>query len=306
MGLTLDQLAQQGDPGTLLSDEQASKLKLMTPRELYLLWERQHWLSQEIDFTKDKSDWLGLSGEEREQAIWGMAAFFIGEERVTTQFSGLVMSYADEDEASFLATQQVDEARHMQFFDRFHREVMGLDQADLNMRLDAMREHVNDAFTQLFDEVLADAEKRLIADPSDIEAKVDFVTTYHMVIEGTLALTGQRFITEYYENEGIMPGFVDGFAKVARDEHRHVAYGTWFLKETAGRDPALGERMRNTLIELLPIAAGVLVPPGYDPTGDWELLGGYSAEEVNGFAFQCLTRRLKAIGVPLNQEPVAV
>ena len=50
---------------------------------------------------------------------------------MTTQFSGLVMAYDDEDEASFLTTQQVDEARHMQFFDRFHREVMGLDQPSL-------------------------------------------------------------------------------------------------------------------------------------------------------------------------------
>ena len=62
--------------------------------------------------------------------------------------------------------------------------------------------------------------------------------------------------------------------------------------------------MRATLIELLPVAAGVLVPPGQDPDGDWELLGGYGAEEVNEFAFQCLTRRLKAIGVPLQPQAV--
>jgi ribonucleoside-diphosphate reductase beta chain len=305
MALTLDELAQQGDPGTLRTEEQAANLKLMTPRELYLLWERQHWASQDIDFSKDTEDWKKLSGEQREQAIWGMAAFFIGEERVTTQFSGLVRAYDDEDEASFLSTQQVDEARHTQFFDRFHREVMGLDAPDLKGRLDTMRAHVNDAFVKLFDEVLADAEQRLIDNPRDVDAKVDFITTYHMVIEGVLALTGQNFITQYYESEGIMPGFVEGFTKVARDEHRHVAYGTWFLKETAGRDDALAERLRSTLMELLPVAAGVLVPPGHDPHGDWEFLGGYSSADVNNFAFQCLTRRLKAIGVPLQPEAVA-
>ena len=39
----------------------------------------------------------------------------------------------------------------------------------------------------LFDEVLVDAGRRLMADPRDLEAKVDFVTIYHMIIEGTLA-----------------------------------------------------------------------------------------------------------------------
>jgi ribonucleoside-diphosphate reductase beta chain len=304
MALTLDELAVQGDPGTLQSEDQAAKLKLMAPHELYRLWERQNWISQDIDFSQDKVDWKNMSDEEHEQALWGLSAFFIGEERVTTQFSGLVMAYDDEHEASFLATQQVDEARHMQFFDRMHAEVMDLD-GGLADRLAAVRIHVNDSFHELFDVVLKDAERRLIANPRDIDAKVDFVTTYHMVIEGTLALTGQRFITEYYEREGIMPGFVEGFSKVARDEHRHVAYGTWFLKETAGKDERLADRMRATLMELLPVAAGVLVPPGHDPHENWEFLGGYTSEEVNTFAFQCLTRRLKAIGVPLHSEPVA-
>jgi hypothetical protein len=41
----------------------------------------------------------------------------------------------------------------------------------------------------------------------------------------------------------------------------------------------------------------VLVPKGADPN-DWEMLG-YTSAQVNEFAFNALTRRLKAIGVPL-------
>src|SRR5437870_10379096 len=104
MTATLEELAQQGDPGTLQSEEQAKKLVLMTPQQLYELWERQQWASQDIDFSKDMSDWAQLDGEIKEQAIWGMSAFFVGEERVTTEFSGLVMAYEDEQEAAFLAT----------------------------------------------------------------------------------------------------------------------------------------------------------------------------------------------------------
>ena len=60
---------------------------------------------------------------------------------------------------------------------------------------------------------------------------VEAITLYHMIIEGMLALTGQHFITEYNEEQGTLPGFVDGFTKIARDEHRHVAFGARFLRD---------------------------------------------------------------------------
>jgi ribonucleoside-diphosphate reductase beta chain len=297
MAQTLEQLATQGDPGTLENEDQASKLQLLNPQQLYTLWEKQHWLSQEIDFSRDREQWGAMTDEERDYFTWGMSAFFIGEERVTTQFSGLVMAYEDEGEESFLATQQVDEARHMQFFDRFYREVIEIEGDNWDQRLGRVREELNDAFVKLFDEELVKAGQKLIADPGSIEAKVEFVTAYHMVIEGTLALTGQWTITEYLEENDLLPGFVDGFRKVARDEHRHVAYGTWFLKEKCRDDAELAALMRAKLVELLPVASGVLVPKGADPN-DWEMLG-YTSAQVNEFAFNALSRRLKAIGVPL-------
>jgi len=304
MAATLLELTQQGDVGTITDESKLDRVKLLEPQQLYELWERQQWLSQELDFSQDVEDWKTLDDEEREWFVWGMSAFFLGEERVTTQFSGLVMAYEDEREESFLVTQQVDEARHMQFFDRFYREVVGMDDADLTARLAKMRENVNDAFVELFDNVLVDACRRLIADPADVDAKVDFITTYHLVIEGTLALTGQWTITDYWEKTGKMPGFLEGFKNVARDEHRHIAYGTWYLKKACAENDELKARIRTCLQELLPLASGVLVPPGQDPN-DWELLG-YTSEQVNRFAFTALTRRLKVIGVPLGApEPAA-
>jgi ribonucleoside-diphosphate reductase beta chain len=303
MAESLLDLTQQGDPGTLRTEQQARELRLLEPQQLYELWERQQWASQDIDFSADREHWANITDEEREWAIWILSSFFVGEERVTTQFSGLVMAYEDEQEEAFLTTQQVDEARHMQFFDRFYREVIQLEQPDIEARLARVRDELNDAFVELFDTSLVEAARRLIADPADIDAKVDFITTYHMVIEGTLALTGQNFITEYWEKKELLPGFVDGFKKVARDEHRHVAYGTWFLRQKCRDDDRLAGRMRATLSELLPIASRVLVPQGVDPNEDWEMVG-YTSAEINEFAFNALTRRLKAIGVPLAAEPV--
>jgi ribonucleoside-diphosphate reductase beta chain len=293
---TLLELTSQGDVATITDESKLSSVVLQTPQQLYELWERQPWQSQAIDFTQDKRDWVALTPEEKSDVVWGLSSFFVGEERVTTQFSGLVMAYEDQGEEAFLTSQQVDEARHAQHFNRFYEQVAGID-GTFDERLQHVRGDVNDAFITLFDEHLVDANRRLIADPADLDAKVDFVTAYHMVIEGTLALTGQHFITEFFEGRGILPGFTEGFRNIARDEHRHVAYGTWFLQSKRGV-PGVIERVQAKLAELLPVAAGVLVPKGKDPFGEWELLG-YTSVEVNQFAFTALSRRLKVIGIPL-------
>ena len=293
---SLLELTSQGDVGTITDDSRLTKVRLMEPQQLYELWERQNWVSHAIDLSRDRADWAAFDEKTKGDVAWSLSSFFIGEERVTTQFSGLVMSYEDQSEEAYLTTQQVDEARHAQHFNRFYAQVVGLDMS-FDERLDDVRRHVSDAFVQLFDHHLVEANQRLVADPGDLEAKVDFVTAYHMVIEGTLALTGQYTITEWAERNGVLPGFLEGFRKISQDEHRHVAYGTWFLQQKA-KDPVLARRIQDKLVELLPIAAGVLAPPGVDPFSDWELLGFRSAQ-VNEYAFKALSRRLKVIGVGL-------
>jgi ribonucleoside-diphosphate reductase beta chain len=294
-------LTQQGDVATVSDDAYLNRtLQLMGPQQLYELWERQQWQSQAVDLERDKEDWEKFSDEEKDQQLWGLSSFFVGEERVTTQFSGLVMAYEDEQEEAFLTTQQVDEARHMQFFDRYYREVFALEEKDIGGRLQRVRENVTDAFITLFDDNLVQEGQRLIENPRDLGAKVDFITAYHMVIEGVLALTGQHFLLDYYEKHDLMPGFVEGFSNIARDEHRHVAYGTWFLQQKAA-DDSFKRRIQDKLMELLPTAAGVLVPPGYQLGDEYEFFG-YTSKEQNEYAFTALTRRLKVIGVGL---PVA-
>ena len=289
-------LTVQGDVATISDDSQLPQIKLMTPLELYRLWERQNWASHEIDLEQDRRDWEALAESERDELLWGLAAFFVGEERVTNQFSGLVLAAEDKHEEAFLLTQQVDEARHAQHFNRVFEQVFAFD-GSYEQRLKQARQDLNDDYLALFDGHLVDAHQALLDDPSSIERKVDFVTLYHMVIEGMLALTGQYFQTDSLERRGLLSGHLEGFKKISRDEHRHVAYGTWFLQQKA-RDPELAKRVQDRLAESLPAAAGVLVPPGYKLGDDYVYLG-YSAAEMNEFAFTALSRRLKVIGVGL-------
>src|SRR5256714_1283666 len=193
---SLLQLTSQGDVGTISDESKLSEVKLMDPQELYELWERQQWQSHTIDFGADRCDWEALEPGLRENLAWNLSSFFVGEERVTTQFSGLVMAYESQSEEAFLATQQVDEARHAQHFNRFYEQVLAID-GTFEARLQRARKDLNAAFIEMFDGVLVEWGRRLIENPRDIEAKVDFVTLYHLIIEGTLALTGQWFLTDF-------------------------------------------------------------------------------------------------------------
>jgi ribonucleoside-diphosphate reductase beta chain len=286
----------QGDVATISDESKLPQVKLMEPLELYRLWEHQNWVSHEIDLEQDKRDWAAMSDDMREEMLWGLSAFFVGEERVTNQFSGLVLAAESKHEEAFLLTQQVDEARHAQHFNRLYEEVFSYD-GSFEDRLEQARKDLTSDYFTLFDGHLVDAHRALLTDPSDIGAKVDFVTTYHMVIEGTLALTGQYFQSDNLEKLSILPGHRRAFELISRDEHRHVAWGTWFLQQKA-RDPELAKRIQDKLVETLPSAAGVLVPPGFQLGDEYEYMG-YSSNEMNEFAFTALSRRLKVIGVGL-------
>jgi ribonucleoside-diphosphate reductase beta chain len=275
-----------------------AEVHLHPPQTLYRHWEEQQWNPFAIDLATDAEQWRELAGADRDLVLWALSSLIVAEERITTKFSGLVGAYGTEEEATFLATQQVDEARHMQFYARFQDEVIA-DRAAIGDHVARSRERLSPAFSKVFDEALVQAHQRLVANPADPRAKVAFVTTYHLVIEGTLGLTAFEFITRYLEREGLLPGFVDGYTKIHHDEHRHIAYGTWYLQTAVAEDPALGEQVRATLRDLLPAVAASLAPPDRGDDTDWEALGA-SADEIRTFALTGLNRRLKIIAVDLG------
>jgi ribonucleoside-diphosphate reductase beta chain len=285
------------DPALMEEADRTADVKLLTYEQLYLLWERQQWQTQELDFSRDREDWHErFSPEERFQRMYGLSSFFIGEQKVAEELGPIMRAAPTEEQRIFLCTQIADEARHVRFFERFYREVGVLESDELSQMLVQTSEHLNENFGRLFDEMLKRRTDRLSAEPEDTEALVEAVTLYHMVIEGMLALTGQHFIMDYNEREGTLPTFVEGFQNVARDEHRHVAFGSVFLREKAGEDERYMQAIQRTLEEALPVADSVLSPPWAPEGDDWELFG-YSLADTRKFAGTCLMRRLKVIGL---------
>ena len=282
------------DPAVLEAAD-TGQVSLLTYRQLYELWERQQWATQDIDFTQDRIDWHErIPEDERFQRMYGLSSFFIGEQKVAEELGPMMRAAPTEEMRIFLCTQIADEARHVAFFNRFYEEVGVLQSETLADRLDETSEHLSPNFHTLFDEMLHSRVDKLARDPDDLETLVEAITLYHMVIEGMLALTGQHFIMQYNEDQGTLPGFVKGFNNVARDEHRHVAFGARFLREMADADARYRDAMQRTLIECGPAADGVLAPPWYEEGME---LFGVTLEETREFAMKSLDRRLKVIGL---------
>jgi ribonucleoside-diphosphate reductase beta chain len=283
------------DPAVLESADRG-EVHLLSYAQLYNLWERQQWATQDLDFTQDRIDWHErIPEEERFQRMYGLSSFFIGEQKVAEELGPMMRAAPTEEMRIFLCTQIADEARHVRFFNRFYEEVGILEADSLQGRLEETSDHVNPEFNELFDEMLKSRVDGLARRPEDLELLVEAVTLYHMVIEGMLALTGQHFILQYNEEVGTLPGFCEGFNNIARDEHRHVAFGARFLREMAQADPKYADAMTRTLTEVAPIADAVLQPKWY-VEGETEVLGA-SLEETRAFAMKALERRLKVIGL---------
>jgi ribonucleoside-diphosphate reductase beta chain len=300
---TLTELVQREDfqatsDPALEESAEKGKAQLLDYRELYELWERQQWATQDLDFTQDRIDWHErIDPEERFARMYGLSAFFTGEQRVTDELGPIMRACPTEEMRIFLSTQIADEARHVRFFDRFYGEVGVYEGTDgIADRLRATEEHLNEAFTELFDVMLKGRVDSLAADPENTELLVETITLYHMIIEGSLALTGQHFIIDYNIKENTLPAFVKGFENVARDEHRHVAFGARFLTDMAREDDRYRKAMQRMLEESIPIADKVLDPPWAAEDENWEMFG-VSKEETHAFAAQALTRRLKVIGL---------
>jgi ribonucleoside-diphosphate reductase beta chain len=282
------------DPAVMESAD-SGDVNLLSYGELYRLWERQQWATQDIDFTQDRIDWHErIPADERYQRMYGLSSFFIGEQKVAEELGPIMRACPDEEMRLFLCTQIADEARHVAFFNRFYEEVGVLEADHLGGRLSETSAHLSPNFNELFDEMLHSRVDRLAREPDDLETLVEAITLYHLVIEGMLALTGQHVIINYNEDQGTLPGFVEGFNKVARDEHRHVAFGARFLREMAQRDGRYGDAIQRTLVECGPAADGVLAPPWYEEGME---VFGVSLEETREFAMKALERRLKVIGL---------
>jgi ribonucleoside-diphosphate reductase beta chain len=277
-------------------------------RKLISRWERQGWNSETFDFTRDAEEWKDpevWTADQKRFMVWSLSEFFLGEERVTTELLPFAIAAPTDDQRIFLASQIADEARHCVFFDRFYREVVGADAKTIADNLKTQRKHVNAEWSELFDGILHECAETLRKDPSDMDALVRGITVYMIVIEGTLALTGARFILRSLKEMDRLPGFRDGFTHVNRDESRHVGFGVKFLADAIADDERYKEIVQDTLSETLPVGVLAFAPEWVENRYDFETPFGYNSKEIFEYAMKSLSKKLAAMGMEPTTAGVA-
>lgn len=267
---------------------------------LYRRWERQQWAVSDLDFAEDVQNWANLPAPVRNVMQHTMTLFFIGEQAVTDTLAPLLHAAPHEDERIFLATQIADEARHTVFFQRFFEEVLGVG-GGLHAALEAINPRATEGFRKIFEHQLVEATELVRREPHSVAAWVEGIVTYHLVIEGYLAVTGQRSLLRTLRNAGMMPGFTAGFTAVARDESRHIGFGVLALRRRIAKEPEMARVVSLKVLDLLEPAIRTAVAPDRRlPFEDPREIPGplrVNGAELREFALSSLAKRLRASGL---------
>lgn len=221
------------------------------------LWQKAKklgiWDPRDVDFTKDREDWLQFSDLEKEVLLHLSSMFLGGEESVTLDLLPLIATIARQDrleEEMYLTSFLWEEAKHVEAFRCFLDEV-ALDSSDLG------RFH-GPSYRTLFHEELPKAMNRLWSDDSPL-ALAEASVTYNLIVEGVLAETGYEAYFSMLEANDVLPGMREIVGKLKQDESRHLAYGVYLLSRlVAEHGDEVWTAIEARMMHLLPIALGMI------------------------------------------------
>jgi 1,2-phenylacetyl-CoA epoxidase catalytic subunit len=266
--------------------------------DLYQRWEDQNWKAASIDFSADRKGWEELSDIQRRSALWLYSMFLYGEDSVADNLSPYIDAAPKEEQKYFLATQQVDEARHAVFFHRFFKEVIDAGETPAATIAYTRPQH-NWGYRNVFARLDQMAEE--LRKDRSLPKFAQGIALYHLVVEGTLAQPGQHFIEDYFTKAGTLPGFSEGMQHVSRDEQRHIAFGVKVLAELFRESEECKEAVRELLLEVLPYAIAVFNPPNMDR--EYTRCYGFELEDIFAWGLRSVLTKWRATGYPLEEMP---
>ena len=270
-------------------------------QDLYQRWEEGNWKASEIDFSEDRAGWESLSEVQRRSALWLYSMFLYGEDAVTDGLSPYIDAAPKEEQKYFLATQQVDEARHAVFFHRFFKEVIGTGES-ISETLASTHPQLGWGYRGVFDRLETMAEE--LRHDRSLPKFAQAITLYHMIVEAAMAQPAQHFIEDFFAKAETLPGFSFGMEKVSRDEQRHIGFGVTVLSELFAESDECKAASSEVLREVLPYTLAVMVPPGWDERYTTEY--GFTLEDIYAFGMRSVEQKWRATGYPLDEHPPGI
>ena len=218
------------------------------PMRLFTASHGRAWDPSDIDFSQERSDWLSLTDDERALLLRLVSGFRVGERGVTHELAPLQLRFRRGgwiEEEIFVAAQMYEEARHVQFFERWLLEALpgrfGVDIPYPELQGD------------MFSIRLPRAMQALLGDDSP-EALLRSIMLYHFYVEGVSAESGYTVFHAIFEQGGRFPGLKRGVRLIQRDEARHISFGVYVLQRLLAEHDHLTDLFENQVATLRHLA----------------------------------------------------
>lgn len=209
------------------------------PMRLFTASHGRAWSPGDIDFSQERSDWLALAADERRLLLRLVSGFRIGERGVTHELAPLQFRFRLDgwiEEEIFASAQMYEEARHVQFFERWLVEALP---GKFGVDIPYPKLHGD-----MFSARLPRAMRTLLEDNAP-EALLRAVMLYHFYVEGVSAEAGYTVYHAIFRASGRFPGLERGVRLIQRDEARHIAFGVYVLRRLLAEHQHLSELFEN-------------------------------------------------------------
>lgn len=209
------------------------------------------WNVDDVDLSKDVEDWKRITPEQREGLLGVTVRFLAGEQAVTDELVPmLAASHAlgRFDWVTYLSTFLMEEAKHAEFFMRWHSEVVGVLEpeevarhflvrgatVDPSGRFE-VRDVLHEALPTYGGELLKAATQ---GDEEQIErAFIRFSAAYNGFVEGVLTMPSYEIVIDTTLLWEAFPGLREGFRLILMDEGRHITFGTGACRTLIEKNP---------------------------------------------------------------------
>jgi ribonucleoside-diphosphate reductase beta chain len=259
---------------------------------------RKVWSVEDLDFTQDALDWQRITPAQRTGLLGVTVRFLAGEQTVTDELVPMLAAahvLRRFDWTMFLSTFLMEEAKHAEFFMRWHEQVVGILEPEEVAEHFLVRGKTIDPsgrfeVRDVMYEALPEYGGRLLAatqggTEQEIErALVRFSAAYNAFVEGVLTMPSYEIVIDTTVQWDAFPTLNRGFRLILADEGRHITFGTEMCRILIEKDPSYADEVhevfdayRGNVVGLVEYQKAV---PGLD-------VGKYQTMKVRHYRNRC-------------------